>query len=111
MLPMRREKKSPTPSPTRARGTLPPGKNGAGPRGVTKGPQPRPPPPPIGLTHSKTLTVEPGLTVPQVSPAFADFRNMPPVFATAYLVGFVEATCIEALKPYLTDGRMTVGTH
>ncbi len=67
--------------------------------------------PPVGLKHSKTLTVDAGLTVPQVSPAFADFRAMPPVFATAYLVGFVEATCVEALKPYLTDGRMTVGTH
>ena len=67
--------------------------------------------PPIGLKHSKTLTVDAGLTVPQVSPAFADFRGMPAVFATAYLVGFVEATCLEALKPYLTDGRMTVGTH
>ena len=26
---------------------------------------------------------------------------MPPVFATAFLVGFVEWTCIEALRPYL----------
>jgi fluoroacetyl-CoA thioesterase len=36
---------------------------------------------------------------------------MPPVFATALLVGFVEATCIEALQPHLTPGEDTVGTH
>lgn len=64
-----------------------------------------------GLRHSKTLSVEAGLTVPQVSPSFGSFRDMPPVFATAFLVGFVEATCIEALQPYLTAGQRTVGTQ
>src|SRR5262245_45846168 len=36
---------------------------------------------------------------------------MPPIFATAYLVGFVEATCVAALRPYLAPGQRTVGTH
>ena len=67
--------------------------------------------PPIGLRHRETLAVDESLTVPQVSPAFAGFRDMPPVLATAYMVGFVEATCIEALKPYLGAGQRTVGTH
>jgi fluoroacetyl-CoA thioesterase len=67
--------------------------------------------PPIGLKHLQTLTVDAGLTVPAVSPAFPAFRDLPPVLATAYLVGFVEATCIEALRPYLADEQRTVGIH
>ena len=65
----------------------------------------------VGLRHRKTIRVEPGLTVPEVSPAFGEFRDMPPVFATAYMVGFVEATCIEGMKPYLTTGQGSVGIH
>jgi fluoroacetyl-CoA thioesterase len=68
-------------------------------------------PPPVGLRHSQTIAVTPGLTVPEVSSAFGDFRDMPPVFATAFMVGFVEATCIAALKPFLSAGQHTVGTH
>ncbi|HEX6979894.1 MAG TPA: thioesterase family protein [Alphaproteobacteria bacterium] len=65
----------------------------------------------IGLRHVQTLTVDEGLTVPRVSTAFGSFRDMPAVFATAYMVGFVEATCIEALKPYLAAHQRTVGTY
>jgi len=36
---------------------------------------------------------------------------MPPVFATAFLVGFVEWACIEALRPYLKESQRTVGIH
>lgn len=36
---------------------------------------------------------------------------MPPVFATAFMVAFVEHTCIEALAPYLDEHEWTVGTH
>lgn len=67
--------------------------------------------PPIGLRHSASLLVDASLTVPEVSPALVAFADMPPVFATAYLVGFVEATCIEALAPYLDAGQGTVGSH
>ena len=63
-----------------------------------------------GLTHSATLPVTGGLTVPSVSPALTEFADMPPVFATAYMVGFIEATCIALLKPYLTAGQHSVGT-
>jgi fluoroacetyl-CoA thioesterase len=65
--------------------------------------------PPIGLRHSQTITVTPELTVPEVSTAFAQFRDMPPVFATALMVGFVEDTCVAALRPFLSQGQRTVG--
>ena len=35
---------------------------------------------------------------------------MPPVFATAFMVGLVEWTCVEGLRPYLRRGEHTVGT-
>ena len=65
----------------------------------------------VGLKHTKSIKVEPGLTVPEVSPAFGEFRDMPPVFATAYMVGFVEATCIEGMKPFMGPGQGSVGVH
>ncbi|RJF89776.1 thioesterase [Oleomonas cavernae] len=63
-----------------------------------------------GLRHSQTITVDASLTVPRVSAAFTGFADMPPVFATAFLVGFVEWTCIELLRPYLAPHQRTVGT-
>ena len=64
-----------------------------------------------GLTHTARMTVEDRHTVPRVEPGWSSFADMPPVFATAMMVGFIEATCIEALGPYLTPGQRTVGTH
>lgn len=64
-----------------------------------------------GLTQVSTLAVTEDLTVPRVSPHLVAFADMPPVFATAYMVGFIEATCIEALAPHLADGEHSVGTH
>lgn len=66
---------------------------------------------PLGLRGEQTIVVGDGLTVPSVAPAFTGFADMPPVFATAYMVGFVEWTCVEALRPYLGAHQRTVGTH
>ena len=67
--------------------------------------------PPLGLKHQQSITITPDLTVPSVSPHFAGFHDMPPVFATALMIGFVEDTCVAALKPYLAAGQRSVGTH
>ena len=64
-----------------------------------------------GLRHSQAIPVGEALTVPAVAAAFTGFADMPPVFATAFMVGFVEWTCIEALRPYLGAHQRTVGTH
>ena len=37
--------------------------------------------------------------------------DMPPVLATAIMVGFIEATCIEAIAPHLDQGEHSVGIH
>lgn len=65
----------------------------------------------IGLKYVSTMQVEDRHTVPQISPDWPGFQDMPPVFATAMLVGFMEQTCIEALRPYLNPGQHTVGTY
>jgi fluoroacetyl-CoA thioesterase len=65
----------------------------------------------IGLSRWQTLRVDDGLTVPHVSKSFAGFADMPPVFATAFMVGFVEWVCVEALHPYLGPGEQSVGIH
>jgi fluoroacetyl-CoA thioesterase len=67
--------------------------------------------PPLGLKHKQSITVTPDLTVPTVSPHFPGFHDMPPVFATAFMIGFVEDTCVAALKPHLGPGQKSVGAH
>lgn len=65
----------------------------------------------IGLSHRETMRVEARHTVPAVAPDWPGFADMPPVFATAMMVGFMEQTCITALRPYLQAGQHSVGTH
>jgi fluoroacetyl-CoA thioesterase len=55
--------------------------------------------------------VEPSITVPALPSLLGAFTDMPPVLATACMVGFVETTCMEALAPYLGAGQKTVGIH
>ncbi|TIT75393.1 MAG: thioesterase [Mesorhizobium sp.] len=64
-----------------------------------------------GLRHLQALRVDGSLTVPAMTPVFAGFSDMPPVFATAFMVGFIEWACIEALRPFLGSHERTVGTH
>ncbi|MEP9315892.1 thioesterase family protein [Pseudomonas sp. LABIM340] len=63
----------------------------------------------VGLTHNETLIVAQRHTVPLVAPDWPGFADMPPVFATAMMIGFIEQTCIEGLRPFLTPEQRTVG--
>lgn len=64
-----------------------------------------------GLKATRSITIDEALTVPSVATDHFRFVDMPPVFATAFLVGFVEWTCIEVLRPYLDASQRTVGVH
>ena len=57
------------------------------------------------------MTVDDTLTVPHLASGIGNLSDMPPVFATAYLVALIEATCIEALQPCLAANQRTVGIH
>jgi fluoroacetyl-CoA thioesterase len=61
-----------------------------------------------GLAHSETITVTDRLIVPEMADFFSNFAAMPPVLATAYLVAFVEWTCVRALADHLLDGEASL---
>ena len=63
-----------------------------------------------GLAHTETILITDRLIVPQMADYFSNFAAMPPVFATAYLVAFVEWTCVRFLADHLLDGEASVGT-
>ena len=62
------------------------------------------------MEHTLSFQVSKEKTVPYVYPESDLFREMPEVFATAFLVGFMEWACMEALRPYLEEGERTLGT-
>jgi fluoroacetyl-CoA thioesterase len=64
-----------------------------------------------GLRHVRSVVVSDALTVPALSGVFGRVDDMPAVLATAYLVAFIEWTCVDALRPYLGPGERTLGTH
>ena len=63
-----------------------------------------------GLRSEFKYRVPETKTVPHVYPESDLFASMPPVFATAYLVGLVEWACMEAMRPHLDAGEQSVGT-
>lgn len=63
-----------------------------------------------GLSQTLSLQLNEALLATSFAPHISGLTNLPPAFATALLVGFMEWSCIEALKPCLADGQNTVGT-
>ena len=63
-----------------------------------------------GITLTFRYAVPEDKTVPHVYPESPRFREMPSVFATAYMVGLLEWACIEAIQPHLDPGEQSVGT-
>jgi fluoroacetyl-CoA thioesterase len=63
-----------------------------------------------GLCSTFTYVVAADKTVPHVFPDSVLFRDMPPVFATAFMVGLLEWACMEAMGPHLDAGEQSVGT-
>jgi fluoroacetyl-CoA thioesterase len=65
-----------------------------------------------GITYTHRFTVPKSKTVPSLYPESEEFLVMPEVFATGYLVGFLEWACIKAITPHLEwPEEQTVGTH
>ena len=65
-----------------------------------------------GLRGSFEYTVPAEKTVPHVYREFAEFQQMPAVFATAFLVGLIEGTCQKIMVPYLDWPReQSLGTR
>lgn len=66
--------------------------------------------PGIRFEHSFTLTE--AKMVPALYPEAPEFQEMPEVFATGFMVGFLEWACLKSVIPHLDwPNEQTVGTH
>jgi fluoroacetyl-CoA thioesterase len=65
-----------------------------------------------GISYEHKFTVSHSKTVPALYPESEEFMAMPAVFATGFLVGFLEWACIKAINPHIDwPQEQTVGTH
>ena len=66
----------------------------------------------VGIKYEHKFIIPKSKTVPNLYPESEEFKIMPEVFATGYLVGFLEWACILAIKPHLDwPAEQSVGTH
>lgn len=63
-----------------------------------------------GIEYTLKFVVPATKTVPHLYPESDKFQEMPAVFATGFMVGFMEWACMEAIAPHLDSGERTVGT-
>jgi fluoroacetyl-CoA thioesterase len=65
-----------------------------------------------GIEYTFTFDVNDRKTVPALYPESPEFQQMPEVFATGFMVGFLEWACIQAVNPHLDwPDEQTVGIH
>ena len=63
-----------------------------------------------GLEYEFRYRVPENKTVPALYPEASEFQAMPRVFATGYMVGLIEWTCIQAVNPHIDwPQEQTVG--
>jgi fluoroacetyl-CoA thioesterase len=65
-----------------------------------------------GIRYEHKYLIPATKTVPALYPESPEFLAMPEVFATGFMVGFLEWACIMAIKPHLDwPDEQSVGTH
>ena len=65
-----------------------------------------------GIEHTFSFSVNESKSVPALYHESDEFQAMPNVFATGFMVGLIEWTCIQALNPHLDwPEEQTVGTY
>jgi fluoroacetyl-CoA thioesterase len=64
-----------------------------------------------GATAQHAFRIPAEKTVPHLFPEAPEFRAMPTVFATGFMVGLMEWTCLKVIEPYLDDGEGSLGVH
>lgn len=64
-----------------------------------------------GMTFTHRYQVPQEKTVPFVFRESDLFQAMPPVFATAFMVGLMEWACMEVLRPHMDDNEISLGTN
>ena len=69
---------------------------------------------PTLLTGAKTefsFRVPASKTVPNLYPEAHEFQQMPKVFATGFMVGLMEWTCLKVLESHLDEGEGSLCVH
>jgi len=65
-----------------------------------------------GIEHEFRFRISNSKIVAALYPESEEFQTMPEVFATGYMVGFIEWVCIQAINPHINwPEEQTVGTH
>ena len=65
-----------------------------------------------GISYEHRFRIDSNKLVPALYPEAEEFQQMPEVFATGFMVGFLEWACLNAVMPHLDWPReQTVGTH
>jgi fluoroacetyl-CoA thioesterase len=65
-----------------------------------------------GLKYQHKFVVPASKTVPALYPEAEEFLAMPEVFATGFMVGFLEWACIKCVNPHIDwPYEQTLGTH
>ena len=65
-----------------------------------------------GIEYTHKFIIPASKTVPALYPEAEEFLAMPEVFATGYMVGLIEWTCIKAINPHLDwPEEQSVGIH
>ncbi len=64
-----------------------------------------------GLKHRFAYRVPVEKTVPHLYTDAPQLRAMPEVFATGFMVGLMEWTCVQLLEPHLDAGEGSLGVH
>ena len=65
-----------------------------------------------GIKYQHKFVMPLSKTVPALYPESPEFLAMPEVFATGYLVGFLEWSCIKAINPHIDwPQEQTLGTR
>lgn len=62
-----------------------------------------------GATYTHTYVVPNSKTVPNLYPDAPEFAAMPAVFATGFMVGLMEWTCMKLMAPHLDEGEGSLG--
>jgi len=65
-----------------------------------------------GIKYEHKFVIPLSKTVPSLYPEAEEFVAMPEVFATGFLVGFLEWACIKAINPHIDwPNEQSLGTH
>ena len=64
-----------------------------------------------GATAQHSFRIPAEKTVPYLYPEAREFQQMPTVFATGFMVGLMEWTCIKGIEAHLDEGEGSLGIH